>query len=562
MTGRNRILLLCLALAIGAWLRCWHIGGQLLLDDEWHPLFFVPGKGALGVLFGQGSGANSTPVNLWAWLLLKTVGWSEIPLRLPSLLAGIAAVVAIPSLARRVYPGPAAILASFAIAISPVLIFYSRFIRAYAPACLFATTSVLVAALWIRERRSAQLHLAIAAGVAAAWYHPFTAIPVASALLVSVCHACRADSRGGGTTFAGCARGYIVPALLYIVPVALFIGIPILLHPWVNDIFSMGQRPTPATLWDVATICFGTDSAILKIACLGFVLRGWVVLYRSERPLFVVLSVSFACYFLVAALNRADGSNVAIVIVRYGIAYVPLLLFVMCVGVSERLPGRMGNGKMAAWLLSAALLGALYLGGPLRRIFVEPNNFTNHFAYQDGYERIDWSQTRERALSRGVSRIREGDVPRFYKEVRGLRPGGKPVGGLVEYPMFLGDHFNHLYYYQHFHGLPVVGGYLKMAGAEYPQEQDTVFGNYVIDEVLSRKGLRTDWKTMVDIGDIGEMKGRYEHWILVAHKNPLEEVGLGKDAQASMPSEAAAAYDRAFGERVYEDATLACWLIR
>ncbi|HEY3490941.1 MAG TPA: hypothetical protein VGK27_12595 [Candidatus Deferrimicrobiaceae bacterium] len=562
-TIRHNAVFLAAIVACGAWLRCWHLGGQLLLDDEWHALNFVQGKDFLGVLFGQGLGANSIPVNLWAWILLKTSGWSELGLRLPSLVAGIAAVVVIPLLVRRLSGGFVWIAVAAAMAVSPVLVFYSRVARPYAPACLFGAASVLLAAIWMKERKTWQSHVGVLSGALAVWWHLYSVIPVGSALLVTLALACRSDYRAGETALRGYVSRYLAPVLLFVVPLAVLVGIPNVLNPWWLGVFSAGERATAGTLWEVFRLGFGTGSAFLVVFCLGLLLRGWMALYAKERPLFLVLGAGFALYFVVAALNRQDGSHTAIQVVRYGIVYLPLLLLVAGAGLSAVLSDAFGEKAARAWPVALVLSGVLYLAGPLPRIYVEPNNFTSHSAFQYVYDPMDWSRSRVREFFANETRcFPQEELPPFYRSVRDARPGGEAVRGIVEYPVFLGDHFNYLYYFQHFHGLPVAAGYMPgLAGRRFMLSDGFICGNNSIDEVLASPPIGSHWKTMVDIREIGEMRGRYRGWVLVVHKDPEQEICAPWSHVGEMAS-LVKSYDGAFGGRVYEDARIACWLIR
>src|SRR6185369_14177208 len=138
---KNSIYLACFGtlVALGCYLRLWGWTEQLMLDDEWHALNFVLGKSLPEVLFIQGMGANSIPVNVYSWLLLHTVGWSEPLLRLPSMVASMAALIVIPLLVNRLWGRGVALMVCGLMSVSPLLIFYSRISRPYAPAMLLAS---------------------------------------------------------------------------------------------------------------------------------------------------------------------------------------------------------------------------------------------------------------------------------------------------------------------------------------------------------------------------------------------------------------------------------------
>ena len=89
-TMHVRRLSLLAMLAVGAYLRLWHLGSQIPFDDEWHAITFVLEHDFWFLLTHYTRlGANSVPHNLYLWLALHTVGLSEWSIALPSLAAGI-----------------------------------------------------------------------------------------------------------------------------------------------------------------------------------------------------------------------------------------------------------------------------------------------------------------------------------------------------------------------------------------------------------------------------------------------------------------------------------------
>src|SRR5665213_899641 len=123
---------LMLAFLAGLFLRLHLLSGQVLIDDEWHGLYYVIGKSPWWLLTHFSiPGATCIPLNFYTWLLGATIGWSELMLRLPSLVCGLLIVVAGLLLARKLVGTRRAALLAFLLAISPTLVFYSRISRPY-----------------------------------------------------------------------------------------------------------------------------------------------------------------------------------------------------------------------------------------------------------------------------------------------------------------------------------------------------------------------------------------------------------------------------------------------
>src|SRR5690348_6042248 len=91
------------AAVAGFFLRWYLLRDQVLLDDEWHGLFYVIGRSPMWLLTHFSvPGATCIPLNVYTWAVGATFGWSEMALRLPSLVCGILCVVVCPLLARDV----------------------------------------------------------------------------------------------------------------------------------------------------------------------------------------------------------------------------------------------------------------------------------------------------------------------------------------------------------------------------------------------------------------------------------------------------------------------------
>lgn len=181
------------AFLAGFWLR-WHLlADQVLIDDEWHGVYYVIGKSPAWLLTHFSiPGATCIPLNFYAWLLGATTGWSEPGLRLPSLVCGTLCVAAGPLLARNFIGPRRAVLLGWLLAVSPLLIFYSRICRPYSAVALLAFAALLLAARWMQSGGLRPALLFILTGVAAIYFHLFAAVTVAAPLLAAlVFHAWR-----------------------------------------------------------------------------------------------------------------------------------------------------------------------------------------------------------------------------------------------------------------------------------------------------------------------------------------------------------------------------------
>lgn len=112
---------------VGVFLRLFLLYDQIPLNDDWHGLMYVATHSLSELLGSSSSFAHTSPLmNVYRWLLLQGVGWSELLLFLPAVLAGFFSLLLFPKLVRKAHGGLAALLFSVLLSISPLLVFYSR----------------------------------------------------------------------------------------------------------------------------------------------------------------------------------------------------------------------------------------------------------------------------------------------------------------------------------------------------------------------------------------------------------------------------------------------------
>jgi hypothetical protein len=270
----------------------------------------------------------------------------------------------------------------------------------------------------------------------------------------------------------------------------------------------------------------------------------------------------FPLHVLALLLSRPDSAQSAIVLVRYSIPLVPVcLLFVAC-GI------QMGLDVIAARtefrpalqnLIAIVCVAALALTGPLPQCYVTPNNFTSHGAFQYRYGRIDWSHSFHSDLTPPDfilnTVIQAGEVSPFYSMLE-KDPDGRPI---VEYPMMIGDHFNPLYYYQHFSKRPVIVGYATDVALPRGLAAGNIYGDTYIDQVISlvHDPSRLQFRNFVSMDDLSAMRARGAEYI-VLHKRyeaQLYAVAMPLPDLARLYKQ----YSEKVGAPAYEDAHIVAW---
>jgi hypothetical protein len=133
---------------VGAYLRLWQLGQQVVIGDEVHALKSAGSGTVRTILAEKGLPDVSIPMALWDHLLIQTIGLTEWGLRLPVLLAGLLTLVILSVFTWRRISPLAGVLVAWLAALSPQLVMFSRFARPYMPIMLL---SLLTIVLWHQQ---------------------------------------------------------------------------------------------------------------------------------------------------------------------------------------------------------------------------------------------------------------------------------------------------------------------------------------------------------------------------------------------------------------------------
>ena len=564
-------LLTTLAFLVGLFLRLYLLADQVLIDDEWHGLYYAIGKtpGWLLTHFAI-PGATCIPQNLYCWALLKTVGWSELALRLPSLVFGLAALLVFPILIRDLVGRRRAALFALLLAVSPLLVFYSRLCRPYGAVAFLAFASILYGVQWMRSGLLRHAVLYAVAGVFAVYFHLFAVVAVAAPVLCGISMKIWQTWRRPSVPDAG----RVLPAWPALVAILMAMAVamgalmlPALVYSLRSTFFEVAQAGAFGipSLVRFAVLVSGTGHPVL--CCLfGVALVAGAVDVCRRAPLLGFTLVSLLPLHLAAlALSRPHSSQAAIVLARYCIPMVPAALLLAACGLdalATALAARCGIRPSLSGASGFVFAAALALAGPLPQTYVAPNSFTHHGAYQHRYALIDWSESfHSELVTEGFTldtAVRASEISPFYRQLAGS-PGAAPV---VEYPMMIGDHFNPLYYYQRFHRRPVIVGYttdMHLAGG---LAAGNIYGNTYVDQVLSVVGDldRLRFRNLIAMDDVPGMRVRGVEFVIL-HQRYEAQLPLVAPPPPDLPR-LIASYRRMLGRPAYEDPQVVVFRLR
>lgn len=136
-----------LALGLGIWARVNGLWNQVLQDDEWHAVHQIINNTPREFMLSFGRSDHSIPLTGLYWLISQITKLNEFLMRLPMLAAGTIMLVVWYVHVRNIWNNRVAILALWLLALSPVLIQYSRIARPY-----MLTLALLFASYWFFEQ--------------------------------------------------------------------------------------------------------------------------------------------------------------------------------------------------------------------------------------------------------------------------------------------------------------------------------------------------------------------------------------------------------------------------
>jgi hypothetical protein len=490
--------LLAAAVLLGTFLRLYFLSDQILIDDEWHGFFYVLGRNA-AFLFTHFSipGATCAPLHLYYHLLLGSVGWSEVLLRLPSIAAGVLGLVVLPLALRGILNRRALVIFGYLLAISPFLIFYSRFARPYSLEALFGFLAVIAFYRWVTTGRRRWAVLYVATGVLAVYFHLFGVVvvvcPAAAVLLV----------KWLGRRYPGfLAANASVPSaarMVAVVAAALGLSALLVLPAFINSArTSLGTiagagDPRQLSLWASLEMLAGTPHYLLVALVVLMLVIGGVTVAQRDRLLALCLGTTALGFVAALAVSKPHSMHAPIVVCRYAVPLFPMAFVLMGVGLDRLLSGLVAAVPAAEQsriaCLSNAVGGVFLFGllwtGPLRQTYTPGCNFTSHAVFQDSYRPVDWRESFHSEMAPPDflvdTTISEAEVSPFYAQLARL----PDVAAIIEFPMLVGDHFNPYYYYQRFHRKRVLIGYSTTYPNPSALAAGHVFGDTYIDEVLS-----------------------------------------------------------------------------
>jgi hypothetical protein len=489
----SRAVLLLPPLVAGALLRAWGISRQVLGGDEFHALWAATDSPLREILTTYRSYDNCIPLTAFYKLWIALGGHpTEIGARLPLLLGGVALVAIGPWLLWRKIGGSAATVLAWLLAVSPMLVLYSRMARPYALVCVLVLLAV-VAFESFMEHGGARRALAYALPGALAAYFHLGALPVVLAPLLFAM-LWRFVQRRAGERLWLPAAGITVAVAAFVIPARSSLAELVTLRAGDAQIgFD--------TLRIAAGLQAGATWVLPLLVFWGLAFVGALRLAQRDRRLGALLVMLVVTQWVAIFVLSPSQSNHALVFQRYVLPVLPLTLVLVACGLDP------GSSRIRAGV-AAAFVGALFLAGPLASRSFADGSFTqsNDFVSFDRNPRLASKQ-----------------LPEFYAMLAATRPRGE----VIEYPWHPWWIFSRVYgVYQGLHRWPTrVASPASWSGREAfrfrnqidpaPEALLAGGGSYFVvhlDPIVEQSGLLVRGTSLYDDVDpryLGELRNAF-----------------------------------------------------
>ncbi len=449
--ARSRILagVVIAAVIAGVGLRLDQIGRQVLIDDEWHAVHQFSVHTPRQMFFDFGYADYSIPLGVLDWYQAQWWGVSELMLRWPMLVCGLATLVVLPLyVAPRLGRATAAVFAVL-IAMSPLLVIFSRMARPYAMTLLLGWIAHGAYQRFHASRRGGIFAGAVYAVAAACvtWLHPvvgpFAAAPLLWGL-IALRNTPRADRHHAFVRWMllAAATGALTAAL--VLP-------PLLAHPM--SLAAKGGVDVPGidSLVGVWYAWLGTPSTVVVLLCLALAAWGAPRVWR-ELP---VARSGVLGLVLTLALVMATGimwSHLPVTVARYLLPLVPLLLVCVAAG-TVRVAAHVAQTatpwrRTLAFLVLALPVALLAAQSPLVPLLRRPNGQTQHLVnyidfradhnpYVPQFKAMPLSPFWQSLASKPAGSVRIAAAPFYFESFDWDAPRWERLSGQTVLPGYL-----------------------------------------------------------------------------------------------------------------------------
>lgn len=437
---------------IGAFLRFYQLGGQIIGDDEWHAINIASRSSYTYILTHFHMEDNCIPLTLMDKLLIDSIGLNELSLHLVQAVVGVLIIIVFPILAERIIGKHISAVFALLLAVLPLLVYYSRFARPYIFVVFLSFPALISFYYWLETKNKWYLTTYILGSILCSYFSPVSIPSLVAPLLFSFYLAVFGRNTGEGNP----SKLSVSYKEILLVSVILCAGILIWLLPAVSSLGAITSKAGEgsiqmSTLTNVLKMFSGFGNSWIALCVMISFCMGLIYQYKINRHFLFFMVTIILVQFLAISLINPYRIELSHVFSRYNISCLPLYLMVVSIGVwsgihtaSAKLL-RPTQSKKIATLLSVILFVSLYLSSsPIRTTYASINNFSNHDDFQYGYNSIVYKNNMQEELVSG-----------FYRNL-----GKESVStSIIEFPYVIWWSGNYFHLYQQLHRKKVLIGF-------------------------------------------------------------------------------------------------------
>ncbi len=351
---RNSVLLFAFALLAGCVLRCWNITQSFWWDEIWSTLPYAKAHSVWRIFTDLGYYFNNHLLNsLLVRYTIKVFGESEFTARLPAVIMGLLAIIAVFYFGKKFLGAPCAGIAALLLAVAPFHIDHSTEARGYSGLALFSILSSLYFLMGVKEDKARWWILFACFTVLGFCSHIFMAAVALSQFFTTLLLAVM-GRRGRSHSYAPALRNTVV-SLMGAGVITLLIYSPLLSAFLENlgKVRLVGVNRAPFVESLVTLFLFPGITGLAGVIFYGVLLcLGMYAVLRRDPVLFVYLLVLF-----VLPLSLYLLINPMFVFERYFIFVLPFALLVLGRGIVAMAGGLRPRFRTA---VAIALIAALF----------------------------------------------------------------------------------------------------------------------------------------------------------------------------------------------------------
>lgn len=376
LRGYNMIVFVLVVL-LGVYLRLDQLLIQTLLDDEWHAVYQLQHNSPQKIFLSFGFLDHSIPLTLFYWFEARFFGLSEIMMRWPMILFGLATLVFFPRYIYKKFSYQEFILFSFLIATSPLLVMYSRTARPYAITLFLVYFSIwLFYKYYNSEKRKFFYGVFYSFSAAlAVWLHLAVVFFVLSPFFLEIVKVFWDPKEKQPGRFI---------SLLYLGALTIVLMCAVILPPLWNDFGVLTTKqgaiePLMDPLIGAVYLWNGSQSGLVVLIFSILALIGFPRIFKKSIFTQVIL-VGFSLTFGLILILKVAFMQHALILARYLLPVLPLLLLSVVSGIYV-LYLRGAKSKIIKFSLHILLIGLL-IGmvrhSPTFKSIYDPQTMTRH----------------------------------------------------------------------------------------------------------------------------------------------------------------------------------------